>query len=445
MNKYSELIKKWEMILDKVVLFNGEVYELSISEPATEEELILKEKELGMKIPHSFREVLLSFSKRVNFRWHMPDKVNIPKEFGGIFSAELSWDIEYFENLNELAESIEDDEIEDCGLKDKLQISETGNGDIITLDIEGKVIYWDHETCETTYLAENFMEYLYKMTELYGIGKEIWQYEFCIDENGINIENSGVKRWQEWFESFVFISQKENRKTVYDLIKYVEYTGCVTDDILNEFEQYKKEDVLKIIKTKIDKASEKEKEVFYEITACYLGTFAKEWVEELWEELSEIPETRSYLTIKCLEKAGTEKVIKYVEELFKKEGIRDYIAKEHLAFAEDELVIKWLKQYISEKTNKSEWYYLYAMSKPSWETIEEWINEGGRYKMVALNALEYMSKRNPKRAKIYKIVKPYSKERMVNFLEEAKNKEILESKKTVYNLIIEKLDMITAE
>ena len=62
MNKYSELIKKWEMILDKVVLFNGEVYELSISEPATEEELILKEKELGMKIPHSFREGLLSFS-----------------------------------------------------------------------------------------------------------------------------------------------------------------------------------------------------------------------------------------------------------------------------------------------------------------------------------------------------------------------------------------------
>ena len=244
MNKYSELIKKWEMILDKVVLFNGEVYELSISEPATEEELILKEKELGMKIPNSFRDVLLSFSKRVNFRWHMPDEVNIPKEFGGIFSAELSWDIEYFENLNELAESIEDDEIEDCGLKDKLQISETGNGDIITLDIEGKVIYWDHETCETTYLAGNFMEYLYKMTELYGIGKEIGQYEFCIDENGINIENSGVKRWQEWFETFVFISQKENRKTVYDLIKYVEYTGCVTEDILNEFEQYKKEDCI---------------------------------------------------------------------------------------------------------------------------------------------------------------------------------------------------------
>ena len=81
----------------------------------------------------------------------------------------------------------------------------------------------------------------------------------------------------------------------------------------------------------------------------------------------------------------------------------------------------------------------------SWETIEEWINEGGRYKMVALNALEYMSKRNPKRAKIYKIVKPYSKERMVNFLEEAQNKEILESKKTIYNLIVEKLDMITAE
>ena len=65
--------------------------------------------------------------------------------------------------------------------------------------------------------------------------------------------------------------------------------------------------------------------------------------------------------------------------------------------------------------------------------------------MVALNALEYMSKRNPKRAKIYKIVKPYSKERMVNFLEEAQNKEILESKKTIYNLIVEKLDMITAE
>ena len=40
MNKYSELIKKWEMILDKVVLFNGEVYELSISEPATEEECL---------------------------------------------------------------------------------------------------------------------------------------------------------------------------------------------------------------------------------------------------------------------------------------------------------------------------------------------------------------------------------------------------------------------
>ena len=34
---------------------------------------------------------------------------------------------------------------------------------------------------------------------------------------------------------------------------------------------------------------------------------------------------------------------------------------------------------------------------------------------------------------------------MVNFLEEAKNKEILESKKTVYNLVVEKLDMITEE
>ena len=63
----------WEAALQACERLGGEVREYSIAEPATEDDVRYVETKLGLRLPNSFRTVLLEFSGRVQMEWVLPD------------------------------------------------------------------------------------------------------------------------------------------------------------------------------------------------------------------------------------------------------------------------------------------------------------------------------------------------------------------------------------
>ena len=81
--------------------------------------------------------------------------------------------------LNELADELMKDGIDYCAcLRNKICFAHSGNGDIYAFDMsfEGEdkpVVYWYHEEGDDcVYLADCFIDFLEKITDLYCIWKK---------------------------------------------------------------------------------------------------------------------------------------------------------------------------------------------------------------------------------------------------------------------------------
>lgn len=452
-NQYPVLVSKWKDILSKVTAFGGEARELIIGPPATEEEIFHIEKRLGFGLPPSFREVLLNFSKHVEVNWYFPEHTNLPQEFKGIFSGEISWDLSMIEDLTPLANNLETRYgEEDSGLRNKLSFLEAGNGDILTFDMEKAneppVVYWAHEGAELHYLADSFSDYLKNITELNGVGSEIWQYEMFLDEHGLNPDSPAGGRWRDWFDTFATVSKGSEKQELRGLIKSIEYHGEITEADLTALRQYDQSAVFDKVRERLEQVDDCQKGILYQIIGRALPEFAADWVRNLWShpQSGMNPEYRSYLTAQCLPtEEGLNKVIVYVESLFM-DGVKDYIAEKHLGHFRSHKVIAWMKQYITKNTTKDNWYSLYARSEPTWDDFKEWLELGGRYRMVAINALEYMMRSwQPGYSYIkgtYKISCPPDKGQIIALLEKVRDEESLKTKKTVYNSIIAEIDYL---
>ncbi|WFD11924.1 SMI1/KNR4 family protein [Tepidibacter hydrothermalis] len=446
---YKALVYKWEQILDKVKVFGGEARELVIEPPATKEEIENKEKVLGLSLPISFKEILLNFSRHVEFNWYLPEDANLPNEFREIFSGEICWSLEWIEDLNPLAKEFKSYDGEECELKNKLQFYQVGNGDILAFDMEQdkeqSIVYWSHEEDEIFFIADSFITYLKKVTELYGIGTEIWQMEPFLDEKGLNSNSSESNRWKNWFNTFSNISFDKGRNDLESLIKYIEFHGKIKEKEIKVLKGYDKNLLFKKVLERLKIVDDCQKEILYKIIGEALGLCAADWVRYLWENDNEIDSVfRSYLTSRCLPRdEGLSKVIEYVEGMFN-DKIKGYEAKRHLCYFRDNRVISWIKNYISNSTTKDQWYELYACSQPTWEDIKEWLYLGGRYRLVVLNALEYMlnswTSLNIKGE--YKIINTSSREEIICILKKIKDEEILKSKKRKYYRLIEEIDLI---
>lgn len=198
-------INNWNETFHQVEKIKGDIESFVVEKSATEEEIKLTEQQLGYPLPISFKEVLVKFSKQVELRWSFPDELSILAEFDDIFAGELCWNLDSIEDLTEVADSLKDvgDNYGE-NLRQKLAFYTVPNGDYLALDLnsnneDAAVVYWDHEEDSVTYVADNFIEFIEKFTDLHLIGAEIWQWEIFIDSKGINTDSEIAQKWKKLF------------------------------------------------------------------------------------------------------------------------------------------------------------------------------------------------------------------------------------------------------
>ncbi|MGG5735928.1 MULTISPECIES: SMI1/KNR4 family protein [Bacillus cereus group] len=198
-------INNWNETFHQIEKIKGDIESFVVEKSATEEEIKLTEQQLGYPLPISFKEVLVKFSKQVELRWSFPDELSIPAEFDDIFAGELCWNLDSIEDLTEVADSLKDvgDNYGE-NLRQKLAFYTVPNGDYFALDLnsnneDAAVVYWDHEEDSVTCVADNFIEFIEKFTDLHLIGAEIWQWETFIDSKGINTDSEIAQKWKKLF------------------------------------------------------------------------------------------------------------------------------------------------------------------------------------------------------------------------------------------------------
>ncbi|WP_010268458.1 SMI1/KNR4 family protein, partial [Paenibacillus senegalensis] len=98
---YAAVRSRIDSTAAKIRQLGGDVPEVTVDRPATADEITLAEQTLGLVLPQHFKEVLLEFSGNFSFRWFLPDGLEPPTEFRGIFSGQLHWSLELLPQMEE--------------------------------------------------------------------------------------------------------------------------------------------------------------------------------------------------------------------------------------------------------------------------------------------------------------------------------------------------------
>ncbi|MGG5735639.1 MULTISPECIES: SMI1/KNR4 family protein [Bacillus cereus group] len=211
---YELLKERIEIITSRIKELGGEVQEVCIDEPSTLEQVILVEETLGIKLPNSFKKVLLEFSGNFSLRWFLSDDMQIPNEFSEIFCGTPHWSLEnLFEFEKERKDWIDtafpnpEDEY-DVVWHNKLAFCEVGNGDYLAFDmkddIDAPIIYLSHDDGEGHgyKIANNFIEFIDNWSRVAFVGCEDWQWlPFTTSfESGITPDDEPAKKFRNWLE-----------------------------------------------------------------------------------------------------------------------------------------------------------------------------------------------------------------------------------------------------
>ncbi|MGR5144845.1 SMI1/KNR4 family protein [Photobacterium sp. DNB23_23_1] len=192
--EYKDVINNWQKFAEAINRMGGEVQALTIEEPASTDDIFTLEEKLGFSIPSSLREVLLNFSRKVEFRWCFPDNYELEGELNQIFCGErhwsLDWIVEFNEDKNGWVEECFPDENDpyDIVWHNKLAFHEVGNGDYLAIDLRDPdrqpVVYLSHDDGEGhgVELAENFKEFLFVSSRIGCVGGEDFQLLPFIEE-----------------------------------------------------------------------------------------------------------------------------------------------------------------------------------------------------------------------------------------------------------------------
>ena len=186
--EYSNVIENWNLFAKAVKKIGGEVQALSFDGPATEHEVELLESQLGFELPSSLKEVLISFSKKVEFRWFMPDDYELQGDLSQVFSGERHWSLDWIAQFNDDKNGWRDEVFSnkedpyDIVWHNKLAFHEVGNGDYLAIDLSrpGKepVVYLSHDDGEGhgVEMARNFKEFVFLSSRIGCVGAEDWQW-----------------------------------------------------------------------------------------------------------------------------------------------------------------------------------------------------------------------------------------------------------------------------
>jgi hypothetical protein len=184
-----------------------------VTSPADLREIERVEADLGRPLPESLRSVVLSFSRKVSFRWHLPDDAECPAEFHEIFAGEIGW------NLGELVElersrqgwieaCFPDPQDEyDAIWHGKLAFFSITNGDMLAIDeavAGGPVIYLSHDDGDGhgQALGTSFADFVTRYSRLGCPGAEDWQwlpFHTCQRGSLLDPDSASARRWRNWF------------------------------------------------------------------------------------------------------------------------------------------------------------------------------------------------------------------------------------------------------
>src|SRR5262249_30387477 len=200
--RYSHWSKRWDdlAIASKQHVATGRWLEGSVMQPrffvcpsAREEEVLDVESRLRIRLPRSFRDVILNYSAEVDIEWQLPDGGEHTGEFSKIYAGECRWSLESLPDLVEshqiLIDSAFTDPTDDYDRVwwNKLPFLKVGNGDMVAIDtaIEGAepVVYLSHEDGpgHGVWLGSSFADYIERLSLIGCPGAEDWQWIPFVD------------------------------------------------------------------------------------------------------------------------------------------------------------------------------------------------------------------------------------------------------------------------
>lgn len=178
------LIQSLQTFLKTIKLTGGDARALRIEPPATEDEIQQVEQHLDIEIPSQLRHAMLHISSHMEFKWFLDNDFKLPQELSGIFCGELHWGLDLVENflggyqgwIDEVFTNPDDPY--DAVWYDKFPFQEVGNGDYLSIDRDGKVIYLSHDDGEGHgyIMADSFDDLLTRWVPLGCVGAEDWQW-----------------------------------------------------------------------------------------------------------------------------------------------------------------------------------------------------------------------------------------------------------------------------
>lgn len=213
---WNEWISRIEWILGIAKKRNWDYSDLTIKKPISEKAFDILEKELNIKYPEDFKEVLTTYSSGILMNWQIEGE-ETEGEFREIFCGAGRGYLWNFDTLRDDYKNIKD-WITECfpNSKDeydrvwynKVPFLDVPNGDVIAFgdktEFGNQVVYLSHEGDDFhgQILGENFIDFINKWTQLGCVGTEDWQFEpfYDYEKKTMLSDKTILDRWIKWLE-----------------------------------------------------------------------------------------------------------------------------------------------------------------------------------------------------------------------------------------------------
>ncbi|WP_242256179.1 SMI1/KNR4 family protein [Bacillus cereus group sp. BfR-BA-01379] len=207
---YSQWFSKMNHIVSTIKKSGGVVTELVVKGPVKEPDVSNVEKGLGIKIPSSYKKVLLEDFSYLEWNWEIPENLNLDERFEEIYGSRgvlgLTELVECELKRRELVEDIfnEQDNLYDKIWQRKLAFFDVGNGNLFAFDLmsdkeDPPVVYLnaDDDELHGTVLGDNFIDFMEKWSKIGFVSGETWNLIPFLGSNGIDSEGVNAQVWRK--------------------------------------------------------------------------------------------------------------------------------------------------------------------------------------------------------------------------------------------------------
>ncbi len=186
---WDDIVRHWQATLEAVERLGGLTEKLIVEVPATEAEVLAVESRLGLRLPASFRETLLTSSRAVDLFWQLPHQKLLGDSFEDLIYGVFRWSLSEISEIEAskqgwITETFPSwgDAEDETRWDDTFAFHTTRCGDFLAIDLsrpgEEPVIYLSHDddTYNRCKLGKDFQDFLNRTAPLGSPGGECWQW-----------------------------------------------------------------------------------------------------------------------------------------------------------------------------------------------------------------------------------------------------------------------------